>query len=179
MWRWTFLLLALPALLVVVYRRRLPETPRFLLSKGRIDEANRSLAILASDSLRHRRRTSADRAAHGRRHPGRASSRPRRPRCSPARCCPAPLALGAASWMAFGAQVTLNFLMPTLLVERGYSISESLLFTMIMNIGSLLGACAAALLAGRVGRRTAVGGAGVLGCLTAVAFADVRRHAPR
>ena len=46
--------------------------------------------------------------------------------------------------MAFGAQVTLNFLMPTLLVERGYSISESLLFTMIMNVGSLLGACAAA-----------------------------------
>jgi hypothetical protein len=37
-----------PALLVVVYRRRLPETPRFLLSKGRIDDANRSLAVLGS-----------------------------------------------------------------------------------------------------------------------------------
>ncbi|WSX17861.1 sugar porter family MFS transporter [Streptomyces sp. NBC_00988] len=37
-WRWTF------ALIVVVYRRRLPETPRFLLSQGRVDDANRSLA---------------------------------------------------------------------------------------------------------------------------------------
>ena len=57
-WRWTFVFLALPALLVVLYRRRLPESPRFLLSKGRIDEANRSLAILISDSL-----TPADRPA--------------------------------------------------------------------------------------------------------------------
>ena len=69
---------------------------------------------------------------------------------------PRTLALGAASWMAFGAQVTLNFLMPTLLVSKGYSLSESLLFTMIMNIGSLLGACAAAFLASRAPRRTAV-----------------------
>ena len=33
------------------------------------------------------------------------------------------VALGAASWMAFGAQVTLLFLMPTLLVSQGYSLS--------------------------------------------------------
>ena len=138
-WRWTFLLLALPALLVVFYRRRLPETPRFLLSKGRIDEANRSLAILTSDSLRTAGRSGPDRAARPRPTSRRASSRPPRPPCSPARCCPRTLTIGAASWMAFGAQVTLNFLMPTLLVERGYSISDSLLFTMIMNVGSLLG----------------------------------------
>ena len=50
-WRWTFVFLALPALLVVLYRRKLPESPRFLLSQGRVDEANRSLNILISDSL--------------------------------------------------------------------------------------------------------------------------------
>jgi putative MFS transporter len=169
-WRWTFLVLAAPALLVVLYRRRLPKTPRFLLSKGRVDEANRSLAILASDSLM---------LPSGRPPSGpltAADIPPRQLDCSPSAVfaravLPRTLALGAASWMAFGAQVTLNFLMPTLLVERGYSISQSLLFTMVMNVGSLLGACAAALLAGRVGRRGAVGGAGALGCLTAVAFA--------
>ncbi len=84
---------------------------------------------------------------------------------------PRTIALGAASWMAFGAQVTLNFLMPTLLVSKGYSVSESLLFTMIMNVGSLLGACAAAFLASRAPRRAAVSGAAILGCITAVAFA--------
>jgi putative MFS transporter len=169
-WRWTFLLLAAPALLVVLYRRLLPETPRFLLSKGRIDEANRSLAILTSDSLRHPVAATPSGPLTVEDIPARQLG------SSPAavfarEVLPRTLAIGAASWMAFGAQVTLNFLMPTLLVEHGYSISQSLLFTMIMNVGSLLGACAAALLAGRVGRRRAVGGAGVLGCLTAVAFA--------
>ncbi|NKQ52349.1 MFS transporter [Amycolatopsis sp. K13G38] len=169
-WRWTFLFLAVPALLVVVYRRRLPESPRFLLTKGRVDEANRSLAILASHSLKHTTRTLAG-------GPLTVADVPdRQLKSSPAAVfarsvLPRTLSIGAASWMAFGAQVTLNFLMPTLLVERGYSISDSLLFTMIMNIGSLLGACAAAWLAGRVGRRGTVGGAGVLGCLTAAAFA--------
>ena len=61
--------------------------------------------------------------------------------------------------------------MPTLLVERGYSITESLLYTMIMNAGSLLGACAAAILAKRVGRKVVICTAGILGCLTALAFA--------
>ncbi|WP_326952925.1 MFS transporter [Amycolatopsis sp. NBC_01286] len=169
-WRWTFLFLALPALLVVLYRRRLPETPRFLLAKGRVEDANHSLAILASRSLK---RTAATPVGG----PLTMADVPTRQlKSSPAAVfaravLPRTLSIGAASWMAFGAQVTLNFLMPTLLVERGYSISDSLLFTMIMNVGSLLGACAAALLAGRVGRRSAVGGAGALGCVTAAAFA--------
>ncbi|GAB3150906.1 MFS transporter [Amycolatopsis stemonae] len=169
-WRWTFLFLALPALLVILYRRRLPETPRFLLSRGRVEDANRSLAILASGSLK----SSPATATGG---PLTAADIPARQlKSSPAAVfaravLPRTLSIGAASWMAFGAQVTLNFLMPTLLVERGYSISDSLLFTMIMNVGSLLGACAAAWLAGRVGRRGVVGGAGALGCVTAAAFA--------
>jgi len=168
-WRWTFVILAVPALFVVLYRRRLPETPRFLLSKGRVDEANRSLAILASNSLR----------PSDAKPPVQLSPEDLPP--MPVHTSPAAVfhrlvlrrtvSLGVASWMAFGSQVTLNFLMPTLLVERGYTVSQSLLYTMIMNIGSLLGATTAALIAGRVGRRTAVTTAGVLGCVTALAFA--------
>lgn len=50
-WRWLFGLLVLPAFMVIFYRRYIPETPRFLVSKGRIDEANRVLNILASGKL--------------------------------------------------------------------------------------------------------------------------------
>ncbi|MFJ8335427.1 MFS transporter [Streptomyces sp. NPDC094437] len=169
-WRWTFVILALPALIVVVYRRRLPETPRFLLSQGRVEEANHSLARLTGDRLdpKHVRSvppvlTEADIPA-------------RQVKASPAAVfgrsvLSRTVTIGAASWMAFGAQVTLNFLMPTLLTERGYTLSDSLLYTMIMNVGSLLGACASALLASRCGRRSVIGVAGGLGCLTAVAFA--------
>ncbi|MFC8517741.1 MFS transporter [Streptomyces sp. NPDC057257] len=169
-WRWTFVLLALPALVVVAYRRRLPETPRFLLSQGRVDDANRSLARLSGDSLDPRRVGSVPPVLSAADIPA------RRLKTSPAAVfhrsvLSRTITIGAASWMAFGAQVTLNFLMPTLLTERGYSLSDSLLYTMIMNVGSLLGACASALLAGRCGRRWVVGAAGSLGCLTAVAFA--------
>ena len=171
-WRWTFVLLSLPALIVVLYRRRLPETPRFLLSQGRVEEANHSLARLTGDRLGGRGRpvrpappvlSEADIPA-------------RQLKASPAAVFDSSvrsrtLTIGTASWMAFGAQVTLNFLMPTLLTERGYTLSDSLLYTMIMNVGSLLGACASALLAGRRGRRSVIGVAGSLGCLTAVAFA--------
>ncbi|NQX12406.1 MFS transporter [Microbacteriaceae bacterium VKM Ac-2855] len=168
-WRWSFVILAVPALFVVFYRRRLPETPRWLLSQGRVDEANRSLAVLASNKLKY----------SGERPPVELTPSdlpPVQMSASPAAVFSRPVirrtaALGVASWMAFGSQVTLNFLMPTLLVERGYSVSESLLYTMIMNIGSLLGATTAAVIAGRVGRKVAVGTAGVLGCLTALAFA--------
>ncbi|MFJ9895910.1 MFS transporter [Streptomyces sp. NPDC091280] len=171
-WRWTFVLLALPALIVVVYRRRLPETPRFLLSQGRVEEANHSLARLTGDRLdpKHVPPHSVPPVL------SEADIPPRQVKASPAAVFgPSALArtvtIGAASWMAFGAQVTLNFLMPTLLTERGYTLSDSLLYTMIMNIGSLLGACASALLAGRCGRRPVIAVAGSLGCLTAVAFA--------
>ena len=170
-WRWTFLFLALPALLVVLYRRRLPETPRWLMQQGRVAEANRVLAILGARTLKNAPAVGEAPAVLT------IEDIPTSPtKSSPAavfspKVLRRTIALGAASWMAFGSQVTLNFLMPTLLVERGYSVSASLLYTMIMNVGSLLGATAAALIANRVGRRTAVGGAGILGCLTALAFA--------
>jgi putative MFS transporter len=168
-WRWSFVILAVPALLVVLYRRRLPESPRWLLSQGRVAEANRALGILASNSL----------AAAGPVPPVEltvADIPPAVAKGSPAEVFSRSLigrtaALGVASWMAFGSQVTLNFLMPTLLVERGYTVSQSLLYTMIMNVGALLGASVAALIANRAGRRRTVTTAGILGCATALAFA--------
>ena len=50
-WRWTYVILAVPAVLVVFFRRYLPESPRFLLSKGRVEEANKSLTRLAGGSI--------------------------------------------------------------------------------------------------------------------------------
>lgn len=53
-WRWLYVLLAVPAVLVVVIRRYMPESPRFLLAKGRIDEANAALTVLATGRLARR-----------------------------------------------------------------------------------------------------------------------------
>lgn len=173
-WRWLFVLLALPAVLVVLYRRRLPESPRFLLAHGRIDDANRTLTILASGDLR-RRPNETDTVAYltaqdadatsldnGRVPLGELATRTSLRRTA---------AIGLASWMSFGAQVTLLVLMPSLLQAEGYSVTSSLAFTMIMNGGSLLGACASAWLAARLPRKVVVICGAVLGCLAAIAFA--------
>lgn len=170
-WRWTYVILAVPAVLVVFFRRYLPESPRYLLSKGRVDDANRSLTRLAGGSIAALRKpgitkpfvTEADipeqvKSSYLEVFKGQNLKRT--------------AAIGAASWMSFGAQVTLLFLMPILLVSRGYSLADSLAFTMIMNIGSLFGACAASYLAGKAPRRLTVTIAAVLGCISAICFAS-------
>lgn len=171
-WRWLFAFLALPAVLVVFYRRYLPESPRFLVNAGRIEEANRALTILASSDIRRRPTESEvvpylDAKVVG----------PVDPYVHPIEIFKGPLrrrtaAIGVASWMAFGAQITLLVLLPTLLVSKGYSVSNSLLFTMIMFAGSALGSLTAALVAGKLPRRLTVTVAAILGCASAIGFAQ-------
>jgi MFS family permease len=171
-WRWLFVFLATPALLVVAFRRYLPESPRFLLAQGRVFEANRVLTVLASGRLRNRPTpdqvtpylTEAD-------IPTTAGQRVPLRELTTAHSLRRTAAVGLASWMSFGAQVTLLVLMPSILVAKGYSLTTSLAFTMVMNFGSLLGAIASAVLAGWFPRKTVVIGAAALGCVTAVAFA--------
>ncbi len=171
-WRWLFVFLSVPALMVVAFRRYLPESPRFLLAQGRVEEANASLTVLASGRLRHRPTpaeitpylSTADIPdAAGQRVPFFELTTPTSLRRT--------AAIGIASWMSFGAQVTLLVLMPSILIAEGYSVTSSLAFTMVMNFGSLLGACASAYLASRLPRKTVVISAAVLGCAAAIAFA--------
>jgi len=46
-WRWMFVVGALPAVIVVYLRRRLPESPRWLERAGRSDDAERTLSAQA------------------------------------------------------------------------------------------------------------------------------------
>ena len=49
-WRWMFGLAAVPAIIVQVARRSLPESPRWLLARGHIDEARAAFAIFGIDA---------------------------------------------------------------------------------------------------------------------------------
>jgi MFS transporter, putative metabolite:H+ symporter len=52
-WRWMFVIGAVPALLALPLRRMLPESPRWLASRGRIDEAERILAEIEDEISAH------------------------------------------------------------------------------------------------------------------------------
>ena len=48
-WRWLFVVGVLPALLTYFVRRGIPESPRWLASRGRLDEAGKSLEYIGID----------------------------------------------------------------------------------------------------------------------------------
>lgn len=141
-WRWLFGCLVAPAIFVVFYRRFIPETPRFLLSKGRVDEANRVLSGLASGRLGKLRGepTPYIREAVQDDSP---RTQVRLRDVFQGRLGRRTVALGIAVSMTYGAQISVLTLMPTILMSQGYTISKSLLFTMVMQSGSLFGALAA------------------------------------
>jgi putative MFS transporter len=120
-WRWLYVMLALPALLIVVIRRYMPESPRYLLSKGRVEEANAALTVLASGKLSRKNAhlpvtpylTDAD-------IPETAKDKIPLRALATAQSLRRTAAIGLASWMSFGAQITLLVLMPTILVSQGY-----------------------------------------------------------
>lgn len=169
-WRWLFGCLVLPAVFIVFYRRYVPETPRYLLSKGHVDEANRVLSMLAAGKLANSAvevhpYITAD--AQTDTAPGPSVSFSDIFRGGYARRT---VAVGIASWMTFGAQLSVLTLMPTILVAQGYSITKSLLFTMVMQSGSLLGAIAASTMGYYLPRKRVLTIGAIAACLAGLAF---------
>ena len=157
-WRWMFVLAGAGALCVLLLRRAIPESPRWLESKGRHAEAD---AVL--------RRIEA----------GYPSLPP--PENLPDR--PAPGFGGPAMLrhLAFGTFLSVmlgigiyGFVVwvPTMLVRQGVSLSNSLGQSMLMSLGGPAGALLAGWLADRLGRRRAIIGASLLGCAVGTWYAQ-------
>lgn len=145
-WRWLFVCLMVPALLGAFYRRYIPETPRFLLSQDRIKDVNVVLSKLASGKLSGTPATTHAWLADDGHAPAQAKARVRVTEIFRGALARRTIPLCVTIWMAYGAQLSVLTLMPTILVGLGYTMSKSLLFTMIMQSGSLLGAIAASVL---------------------------------
>lgn len=139
-WRWMLGVLTIPALLVFVYRRLLPESPRYLLVDGRIDEANKVLTGLAANRLRPAPgmpTTPYINATEGTRLP---RQRVRLSEVFRGRLARDTVVIWVVCAMTFGAQVTITVFMPTVLVSFGLDVSTSLTYTTIINVGGLVGA---------------------------------------
>jgi MFS family permease len=168
-WRWLFASLAVPALLIVFYRRLIPETPRFLLSKNRIREANKVLSILASGRLTNRNVAVQPYLSEGGSPAATAAKiswteifRP------PYAMRTIPVAI--AILMSYGAQLSVLTLLPSMLVAQGYTLSSSLLFTMIIQCGSFLGTLGASAFGYYLPRKTVLTCGAVTATLAALCF---------
>lgn len=168
-WRWLFACLAVPAVMVAFYRRFIPETPRYLLSQGKVKETNAVLTRLASGRLSG----SAGEAHAYVTDDGMVAGPTTRTRLLDifrGRLARRTIPVAVAIWMTYGAQISVLTLMPTILVAQGYTITRSLMFTLIMQSGSLLGAIAASLFAYRLPRKRVLTFGALLACAAALAF---------
>lgn len=170
-WRFLFAVLVLPAVLVVFYRRFVPETPRYLLSRGDVAGANRVLSQLAAGRLSATGVTVRDYIPAS----AAAASDASAPRPGLGEIFRGPFArrtipVSIATWMTYGAQITVLTLMPTVLVSEGYTITRSLVFTMVIQAGSLLGSSVASVFGYHLPRKPVLTAGAILACLAALGF---------
>lgn len=171
-WRWLFGVMFVPALLILFYRRYIPETPRYLLRRGEVAEVNRTLSKLAAGRLRGGAGVtqrqwisvsgapldSPDEDSTGIADLLRPTLRTRT------------LVAWALTFSLFGITTTFSIFIPALFVERGVPVDVGLLYTTIANFAGLLGAGVGVLGAQYVRRRLVytVGGLALLVIIAAL-----------
>jgi len=140
-WRVMFLIAAVGALAVLPFRRRLPESPRWLVMKGRDDEA---LALVEE--------AESFAAAQG--------PAPEMPELKPStdrRPFWAAALLFLAIWLIYYvANYGWLTLAPTLLTGKGFSLSTSLTFLCVSGLGFVLGAWASVRFSERFERKLSI-----------------------
>ena len=153
-WRWVVVIGAHGALFVWWIRRNLPESPRWLAQKGRLDEADRVMSALEAKVQRE----------YGKPLPLPAAPEPvsgARDDGSFAGMWRPPYGKRATMMIIFNVFQTVGFYgfanwVPTLLVKQGVTVTSSLMYSSIIAIAAPIGPIIGLAIADRIERKTAI-----------------------
>jgi MFS transporter, putative metabolite:H+ symporter len=151
-WRWLFVIGVLPALLLFFVRRNVPESVRYLASKGRLIEAEQTVAAIEAA------------ATGGRPVPLSAATLAHRPGAAPPTGITIlqllepgrrrrTILLWIVSFCFLWSSNGILFMLPTILTQRGVPLSEAILFQLVQASAAIFGYSACAFLIDRYGRR--------------------------
>lgn len=165
-WRILFLLSVIPALLVFANKRLMPESPRWLASVGRDDEAARVLDSIEATIARQQGRPlpDAEPAREPARHLGWNAL------FSPVVRGRFALAIVFNICHLTGLFVLISWL-PTLFVSRGLTLGNTFTFAAVSFMGGFLGPLLGIVLADRIERRWALVVAALIAAAAGVAYA--------
>lgn len=157
-WRWMFGIAGVGALSVLYVRRAMPESPRWLETKGRFAEAD---ALLTSIEAGYGALPAPEMAVVA---------------AAPSLLSPnilRRLGLGSLLNVVIGIAIY-GFVVwiPTILVQHGLSLNRSLGQSVLMSFGGPMGALIGVLLVDRIGRKKAIVGASLLACVVGTLFAQ-------
>jgi putative MFS transporter len=155
-WRTMFVLGGIGALVVWYLRKKLPESPRWLESVGRVDEAETLLSTIEAEVSREHALLPAPSVANIARHSRNLSSL-----LSPA-ILPR-MILGSVSLIVINS-LLYGFVtwLPTFFVQQGLSIVRSFNYSLVMALGAPLGSALGALTADSWGRKPTIVGASLM-----------------
>jgi MFS transporter, putative metabolite:H+ symporter len=157
-WRWVMVMGASGALLTWWFRRRLPESPRWLESRGRVREADAIMSGLENKSFSVSGRSGEWREGSSKQKDGGGKTEVEAERASFWELWRPPYLSRTVMLVIFQALQTIGFYgfanwAPTFLLKRGVSLLHSLEYTLLIALVSPLGPLLAAFTSDRMERK--------------------------